>query len=882
VAATALPEAGREAEAAGPDFAAAGTACADPGPDQDRIVAFVEAGCYRQWAHDPGLRSTGPLFIASDLSRHSEATHHRVIVYYSSAVEDWLRAGRPQTGIAAGAMIVKEMYRTEPGTPAGDKLIGWATMLKRPDESWDGWFWSLYFSEPGHMPPAGAFGYAACLTCHAMADNRESTFSSVLHLDGTVVERQVVKPLPETGWRAHPSVHDAEPAPREALAQAPALPSEDAAFAALFGGFLRAPQALAERRARYGQVVEDMEAEAARLPSATQSRALSGPHGPDTFLTSDQCGACHGGSGLFDPHIPKDFNMMVRDGGTLIDLSPYGEWSVSLMGLAGRDPVFHAQLESEKARRPEMRAFLDDTCYKCHGVMGLRQLHEDQAGRPFQHATIYAEPGEPNAKYGALARDGVSCTVCHHMAPNGLGTAETFTASFETGRADEVYGPFQGVLTRPMEQALGITPKAGEHIRSSELCGSCHTVVLPKLSLGKPYAGADPYSDSTVGLVHEQTTYLEWLNSGYARDPEGPETCQSCHMPSELDDDRPLSFRIANVLDNDFREIARAEGGFEVLNMLAPEQSSLEERSPFARHTLLGINLFVMEMFRQFGDVLGALPADAEGRADMIARMAFAAAEADRLAKSQTAEVDIVEARRSGEDLVVRIGITSRVGHKLPSGVGFRRAFLRVRVLDRAAAVLWASGETSKLGVILDGATGEPLASEFDRSAPEPHHVRITRQDQAQIYEERHANDLGQLTTSFLGLIHPIKDNRILPKGWRSLEGEAGTGVAVLDAAREDMIAHGTDADADYHADAARGADTIEYAIPLAAIPGAATVEADLFYQTIPPYYLRDVFELAKGPEGQRLFYIASRLDIAGTPIENWRLRIDGAKATLD
>ena len=40
--------------------------------------------------------------------------------------------------------------------------------------------------------------------------------------------------------------------------------------------------------------------------------------------------------------------MIVRDGSSTVNISPYGEWRASPMGLAGRDPVFYAQLESER------------------------------------------------------------------------------------------------------------------------------------------------------------------------------------------------------------------------------------------------------------------------------------------------------------------------------------------------------------------------------------------------------------------------------------------------------------------------------------------------------------------------------------------------------
>ena len=34
------------------------------------------------------------------------------------------------------------------------------------------------------------------------------------------------------------------------------------------------------------------------------------------------------------------------------NFSPYGEWSASLNGLAGRDPVWHAQVDFERKLRP--------------------------------------------------------------------------------------------------------------------------------------------------------------------------------------------------------------------------------------------------------------------------------------------------------------------------------------------------------------------------------------------------------------------------------------------------------------------------------------------------------------------------------------------------
>jgi hypothetical protein len=52
--------------------------------------------------------------------------------------------------------------------------------------------------------------------------------------------------------------------------------------------------------------------------------------------------------------------------------------------------------------------------------------------------------------------------------------------------------------------------------------------------------------------------------------------------------------------------------------------------------------------------------------------------------------------------------MTNKTGHKFPSGVGFRRAFVDFAVLDEAGAVLWESGRTRKSGVLIDQA-GAPI-----------------------------------------------------------------------------------------------------------------------------------------------------------------------------
>ena len=69
----------------------------------------------------------------------------------------------------------------------------------------------------------------------------------------------------------------------------------------------------------------------------------------------------------------------------------------------------------------------------------------------------------------------------------------------------------------------------------------------------------------------------------------------------------------------------------------------------------------------------------------------------------------------------------------------------------------------------------------------------------------------------------------------------------------------------------------VRYQIPLTpALANATNIQATLYYQTIPPYYLRQRSEDATGPDTQRLINYASQLDTTKyTEIANWKLKIN-------
>jgi hypothetical protein len=598
------------------------------------------------------------------------------------------------------------------------------------------------------------------------------------------------------------------------------------------------------------------------------------------------------------------------------------------MGLAGRDPIFFAQLASETGKfHPGSAAMVEDTCLSCHGILGQRQTQIDSYGKTgrcekFSRSTMDAAPYPPDnpvaglAHYAALARDGISCTSCHRMVlgkndeakyrgqpqnkcveekqqelnPGLTDFAKTFTGAFMVGAPDHLYGPFQEPKKKPMKHAIGVDPEHSANVLSSELCGTCHTVHLPIL-----------HRNQTIGHSYEQTTYPEWAFSAYrtGSTPDGPlplgggaqaQSCQGCHMPNKDARGNPYRSKIAAI--QEYSNFPQAE------YTLPPADIDLPVRSGFAQHTLVGLNVFLLKMAWQFPDILGIRRTD-----PMLSTMgidSIPSAENAMLdqAANRTAAVTITDVAARAGVLSARVFVLNKVGHKFPSGVGFRRAFLQFKVLDKDNKVLWSSGRTNSMGVIVDE-KGTPIAGELwwkgdcsaridpEKRIHQPHYHKITRQDQAQIYQELvstpadvaapkcgfGARPEGELTTSFLSICATVKDNRLLPNGFLKLEERIA--IARKLGARDDLAEEtgptATGDDPDY---VTGGGDSLVYEVPLAEIAGKpAAVEATIYYQATPPFFLQDRFCTSRTPDTKRLYYLAGKLDVSGAT-QDWKLRV--------
>ena len=233
-------------------------------------------------------------------------------------------------------------------------------------------------------------------------------------------------------------------------------------------------------------------------------------------------------------------------------------------------------------------------------------------------------------------------------------------------------------------------------------------------------------------------------------------------MPSLDADGRPLRSKIASI--QEFTNFPQAE-----MN-LGPEEIDLPVRDGFALHTLVGLNVFLIKIAQQFPDILGIRTQDpmlVSRGVDPLIRTEEAMLD---MAATRTVELSVSEVSSDAERLRATVELDSKVGHKFPSGVGFRRAFLAFEVLDQRGEVLWASGRTNALGVLI-GPDGAPLATEFferddqGRQQFQPHHAVIDSEKQVQVYETLIHNKKRELTTSFIrgsGIVKDVAQKRSL------------------------------------------------------------------------------------------------------------------------
>lgn len=446
-------------------------------------------------------------------------------------------------------------------------------------------------------------------------------------------------------------------------------------------------------------------------PAAVRSLTPTAHRGP-LFQTADNCMACHNG--------------LITSSGE--DVSIGSSWRGSMMANSSRDPYWQAAVRREAMDHPSAGDEIEHECSVCHMPMANTDARvRGQRPRIFAHLP----PNQPATPQALLAADGVSCTVCHQIKADALGTPASFTGGYvidtTTTRDRPIFGPFEVDRGRTtiMRSVTGFVPSEATHVRQSELCATCHTL----------FTKARGSNGEVVGRLAEQVPYLEWQHSAFRTE----RSCQSCHMPSVEEE-----IRIASVLG--------------------------ELRKGLARHGFRGGNAFMLRMLSRYRAELGvqALPHELE-------RAVYATVQH---LQHDTARISVDRGERRGRLIGFEVAVENLAGHKLPTGYPSRRVWLHVSVRDTDGRVLFESGALDPSGRIVDN------DNDADGSTFEPHYPEISASGQVQIYESVMVDQVGAVTTGLLRGVRFVKDNRLLPRGFD--KSRAGPDIAVHSAASSD------------------------------------------------------------------------------------------------
>lgn len=334
---------------------------------------------------------------------------------------------------------------------------------------------------------------------------------------------------------------------------------------------------------------------------------------PPRFEPAEECSLCHSRLPSSTPPHPN--------------IAPYALWMGSMKANAAVDPYWKAKVRQESALNPKAAALIEDECLSCHA--------------PAQQYPYRAARGKMRlSNLRDMGLEGVTCTVCHQITPDRLGTEASFTANFVLGSTQKLFGPHRDPFTMPMRHHTGYEPAYSPHMLDSALCGSCHTVITPVLDA----------KGKTVATFLEQAPYIEWRASAYASEGK---SCQSCHMQPTATPEY-----IAH----------RPPGG---------PFPPTDPRQPFGRHSFAGGNVRGLEMLADlFPDRATSLREGAARSGDLLKK-------AVRL----TAATSI-----AGQAVRLTVDVENLAGHKLPTAYPSRRLWLHVIAYTRNGQVVFESG----------------------------------------------------------------------------------------------------------------------------------------------------------------------------------------------
>ncbi len=303
-------------------------------------------------------------------------------------------------------------------------------------------------------------------------------------------------------------------------------------------------------------------------------------------------------------------------------------------------------------------------------------------------------------------------------------------------------------------------------------------------------ATADLSGNLTGATFPEQATYHEWLNSVY---PADNITCQRCHMP-QIED--PII--IANGL------------------------SGLTPRTPFNQHTFQGANYFMLKLMKENKQALNIDVDDWKYDTTLAAT--------SRSLKELSINLDLFLDSLTADTAFFTLKLVNKAGHKFPSGYPARRAVVQFVALN-------ANNDT----VFKSGIFSNDFRVNNETTNYEPHHNVINQTTQSQIYEMVMGDVNGDYTSTLERAAVMLKDNRIPPEGFVASSSVYDT-VAVVG-----VPANDTDFNLENSVEGS-GVDYVHYHVPVAAFTGNISAFARMYYQSVPPKFLDEMFALNTPP----------------------------------
>ena len=456
------------------------------------------------------------------------------------------------------------------------------------------------------------------------------------------------------------------------------------------------------------------------------------------------------------------------------DVSIVHSWQSSMMANAAIDPLWRAKVASEVKRNPKFKDVIEEKCSRCHTPMA--SVEAKFAG---DTVSLFGD-GFFNASspHYDSAMNGVSCTLCHQIEDTAeLGTDDGFSGqfiiaeNFSTER--KLYGQYTAPVTTPMQNNVAFTPAYSAHMDKSELCATCHNLNTPVI---------DAQGNLNGSYFPEQAVYTEWEYSDF----NASQSCQDCHMPKT--------------------------DGSVIISTRGP---GLQARSPFHQHQFIGANTYMLDIIKNNRRLLGAL-------ADTASFDETISSTKDLLLA--TADLNITATSYIDGKLNFTVLLTNHSGHKFPTSLPSRRAWIHAKVTDAQGLTVFESGGFNSANGI--------VGVDENVSGYESHYMQITDASQVQVYEAVMADTDDKLTYTFMNASQYLKDNRLLPKGYKvnTPANAQPYGEAINDT---DFIG---------------GSDTVEYAIDSLA-SGEYLISVTLKYQTLSNGFAQDLFKDSELPD---------------------------------